>query len=136
MDKLEWNNKMIMDFLDLYEKEPHLWNPSHPMNKNRVEQNETWKRIQEQMTILGYNVTVADIKRKKDSLLASFRGCLTRYKVKNTMKNANGSEEFVKPSWFAFDKMAGFLREKDPWRIPTTDVSKFCVSLFFCVSKL
>lgn len=26
---MEWSNKLILEFLDLYEQEPCIWNPKH-----------------------------------------------------------------------------------------------------------
>lgn len=56
--------------------------------------------------------------------MASFRSCLT--KVKGSTKSGAGSEEVYEPHWFAYHKMASFLRDKDkPKKTINTEVSIF-----------
>nr|CAH7767777.1 unnamed protein product [Callosobruchus chinensis] len=43
--------------------------------------------------------------------MASFRACLN--KVKQSLKSGAGTDEIYKPPWFAYEKMATFLRDKD-----------------------
>lgn len=108
---MEWSNKMTIEFLTLYEHQPIIWNFSHPFHKNRKKVNEAWKRIQEEFSI---HCSVSELKRKKESLMARFRQCLA--KIKESSKNGADPDKVYKPIWFAYEKMASFLRSKDaPW---------------------
>ncbi|KAL7644892.1 UNVERIFIED_CONTAM: hypothetical protein RMT77_004709 [Armadillidium vulgare] len=97
-----WSNELVLQFLDLYENEPILWNPSHYQHKNREEIYDAWKRIRENMNV---DFSVYELKKKKDSLMAAYRTIVNKQKE----KNKNGDEEY-KPIWFAFEKMASFLK--------------------------
>ncbi|KAF0705177.1 MADF domain-containing protein, partial [Aphis craccivora] len=33
---VEWSNELILEFLDLYEQEPCIWNPKHPHHKKQI----------------------------------------------------------------------------------------------------
>jgi hypothetical protein len=67
---MEWSNEMVLTFLDYYGEEPVIWNASHPSHKQRNEVHDAWKRIEEKM---GGEVSVLQLKKKKGSLMASFR---------------------------------------------------------------
>lgn len=59
---MEWSNEVTMEFLDLYENEPVVWNASHPLHKNRNEVYDAWKRIQQK---LGIDLSIPDLKKKE-----------------------------------------------------------------------
>jgi hypothetical protein len=63
---MEWSNGMVLTFLDYYGEEPVIWNASHPSHKKRNEV-DAWNRIEEKM---GGEVSVVQLKKKKDSLMA------------------------------------------------------------------
>ncbi|KAL1496995.1 hypothetical protein ABEB36_008029 [Hypothenemus hampei] len=105
---MEWSNETIMEFLNLYENEPVVWNACHPLHKNRNEVFEGWKRIQQKLSI---DCSVTELKKKKESLMARFRQCLG--KVKQSTKNGAGTDGIYKPVWFAYEKMASFLKNKN-----------------------
>lgn len=130
---MEWSNELILEFLDLYKNEPVIWNPSHNLNKNRNDHHDAWKRIQEQL-LDRTNVTcsINDLKKKKDSLMASYRTCLN--KVKKGSETGNGADEVYKPSWFAYDKMDNFLRERAQSR--DTIYTEVNVVLLFCTNYI
>jgi hypothetical protein len=65
---MEWSNDMVLTFLDYYGEEPVIWNASHPSHKKRNEVHDAWTRIGEKM---GGEVSVVQLKKKKDSLMAS-----------------------------------------------------------------
>lgn len=109
---MDWDSETVLDFLERYENEPIIWNASVPNHKNRNDVYDAWKRIELKM---GQKYSVTELKKKKDSLMASFRACLN--KVRQSLKNGAGTEEVYKPQWFAFEKMAGFLRDKDYQKI-------------------
>lgn len=100
--EMEWSNEMVLTFLDYYEKEPVIWNASHPSHKKRHKVYNAWKRIEEKM---GGEASVAQLKRKKDSLMASFRIITKRIK--------SGRTGVEKPMWFAYEKMTKFFSPKD-----------------------
>lgn len=101
---MEWSNDLVLEFLSFYEGEPAIWNPRDPDHKNRNLVHDAWKRIEEQMS---NKFTVAELKKKRDSLMASFRKLLQ--KVKDTTKTGSGSQNVFKPDWFAFEFMYRFL---------------------------
>ncbi|KAG8264814.1 hypothetical protein J6590_004839 [Homalodisca vitripennis] len=105
---MEWPNELVLDFLQYYENEPVIWNPSHPNHKNRNEIYDAWKRIESKM---GNKFSVTELKKKKDSLMASFRTCLK--KVKESCKSGAGSDDIYKPNWFAYEIMERFLKDKN-----------------------
>ncbi|XP_017768815.1 PREDICTED: uncharacterized protein LOC108556957 isoform X2 [Nicrophorus vespilloides] len=105
---MEWSNDTVMRFLDIYENESIVWDPSHAHHKNRNEVHDAWRRIQADF---GENISITDLKKKKDSLMATFRNCL--YKIKQTARTSTSNEIVYKPSWFAYPKMASFLIHND-----------------------
>jgi hypothetical protein len=76
----DWNNELILEFLELCQAEPTIYDPKHPAHKNKNKVNDAWVRIQRALSV---DVTVAEIRRKKDSLMASFRHHLRRKASKN-----------------------------------------------------
>ncbi|BES88964.1 Alcohol dehydrogenase transcription factor Myb/SANT-like [Nesidiocoris tenuis] len=108
---MEWTNDIVMEFLELYEKEPLLWNPSHPKHKNRDEAHDAWKRIGAR---LDGRYSVSELKKKKESLMASFRTYQRR--IRGSLKGGTGADDIFKPNWFAFETMNRFLTEKDRLR--------------------
>ncbi|KAF5284098.1 hypothetical protein FQA39_LY17109 [Lamprigera yunnana] len=101
---MEWSQEVVFEFLDAYENEPVIWQPGHPQHKNRNCVNDAWLQIKNKLSI---QCTIADLKKKKKSLMASFRP-LCR-KLKASSKTGSGSEDVYKPTWFAFERMERFL---------------------------
>jgi hypothetical protein len=101
---MDWSNERTIKFLRLYELEPVIWNPKEPLHKNRTAVDDAWKRIEASLSI---NCSVQELKRKKESLMASFRPLLN--KVKASIKMRKGTDEVYRPSWFAYETMAKFL---------------------------
>nr|CAH7752474.1 unnamed protein product [Callosobruchus chinensis] len=96
-------------------------------HKNRNDIYDAWKRIEVKM---GHKYTVTELKKKKDSLMASFRACLN--KAKQSLKSGAGTDEIYKPPWFAYEKMATFLRDKNlPRQTRNTDVGTSSLYLTF-----
>lgn len=96
---MSWNNDLVLEFIELYKKEQVLWDPRHPAHRNRSEVSDAWARIQ---LSLGVNCSITDLKKKKESIMTSFRMHLNKKK----------SIEGYQTSWFAFPLMASFLGEK------------------------
>lgn len=101
---MEWAQEDIIQFLKAYETEPCIWNPQHADNKNRKKVNDAWRRVQES---LSFNCSVEELKKKKDSLMASFRTLVT--KQKKLLKSGISADKLPQPRWFAFETMERFL---------------------------
>lgn len=97
---MSWSNDLVLEFLELYRREQHLWDPKHPQHKNRIENNNAWLRIQSSLSI---HCSVVDLKKKKESLMTSFRMHLKR-KLK--------SQDGYSTTWFAYPIMESFLGGK------------------------
>ncbi|XP_049877487.1 uncharacterized protein LOC126374807 isoform X2 [Pectinophora gossypiella] len=97
-----WDHESELHFLEIYKTESVLWEPSHKFYKNRKKLQDAWLRISEQT---GYSVD--ELKRKRDSLMATYRGHLR--KIQTTMKSGLGREHVYEPIWFAFEFMNSFL---------------------------
>lgn len=97
----EWSNNLVLEFLELYAAEPVLYDPKHPYHKSKKMQNNAWQRIQQ-----GFSVAmpVSELKKKKDSLMASFR-----YQMRRKKEAMAIGEPVFKSTWFAFNFMYGFL---------------------------
>jgi hypothetical protein len=102
--QMDWSNEVTLEFLRLYELEPVIWNPKERLHKNRNAVADAWKRIEASLSI---KCSVQELKKKKESLMATFRPLLN--KVKASMKTGKGADEVYRPSWFAFETMAKFL---------------------------
>ncbi len=81
-----------------------LWDPKHPNHIDRIDVNDAWGRISEML-----NIPVADLKKKKNSLMAKLR--MHRRKIKAFQATGSGADDINKPIWFAFDLMNSFLGE-------------------------
>ncbi|KAB7498614.1 hypothetical protein Anas_02881 [Armadillidium nasatum] len=70
----KWNfgqlKKVIKKFLDIYQSEPQILDPDHPLHKNKYEVYDGWIRIKEKMKI---EVSIQDLKKKLESLMAASR---------------------------------------------------------------
>ena len=98
---MEWSNEVIIEFLDLYEGEPVIWNPQNEHHKDKNQVYDAWKRIQSNMSV---ECSLKELKRKKENLMATYRKLAM--KVKNSSRTGAGTNELYKPEWFVFDKMA------------------------------
>ncbi|CAH1996259.1 unnamed protein product [Acanthoscelides obtectus] len=85
---MEWSNETVLQFLDFYEQESLIWKPWLSDHKNRNLVFDAWKRIEKNM---GGKYSVTELKKKKDSLMASFRAC--NNKVKESTKSGAGTED-------------------------------------------
>ncbi|XP_063547989.1 uncharacterized protein LOC134755372 [Cydia strobilella] len=97
---MSWSNDVVLEFLDLYRREQLLWDPKHPHHRNRSEVSDAWLRIQ---TSLSINCSVSDLKKKKESLMTSFRMHWNKKKK---------SQDSYHTTWFAYPMMESFLGGK------------------------
>lgn len=101
---MEWSNEIVLEFLQLYELEPSIWNPKHPNYKIRDIVHDAWNRISKN---LNSNFPIVELKKKKKNLMATYRKLLT--KVRMRRKTRLGADKVYKPKWFAYELMAKFL---------------------------
>ncbi len=66
---MEWSNDVIIEFLDLYEGEPAIWNLQHSDYKDRNKIDGAWKWINEK---LGVECTLHELKKKKENLMPTY----------------------------------------------------------------
>lgn len=97
---MAWTNDTVIEFLDLYKSEQILWDPKNPLHRNRSEINAAWIRIQ---TSFSLNCSISELKKKKESLMTSFR--MHWNKKKKTLGNYH-------TTWFAYPHMESFLSLK------------------------
>ncbi|XP_047531876.1 uncharacterized protein LOC125067367 [Vanessa atalanta] len=97
---MSWTNDVVLEFLDHYRTEQLLWDPKHPLHRNRSEVNDAWRRIQNNLSITS---SIIDLKKKKESLMTSFRLHLNRKKK---------SPNEYRITWFAYPLMESFLGGK------------------------
>jgi hypothetical protein len=45
----DWSIELVLEFLELYQAEPTIYDPKHPAHKNKMKVNDAWMRIK-QMT--------------------------------------------------------------------------------------
>lgn len=109
--------------MDLYKEEDVIWRASNPKHKIRNEVNDAWKRLEIGM---GHAFTIGELKRKKDSLMASFRTCLS--KVKSSRKS--GADEVYRPIWYAYPKIASFLLKDVPKSTSSSEVSSIFTNIY------
>lgn len=96
---MSWNNGVVLEFMELYRREQLLWDPKHPLHRNRSEIIAAWIRIQSSLSI---NCSVIDLKKKKESLMTSFRMHFNKKK----------SQVGYRTTWFAYELMESFLGGK------------------------
>ncbi|RVE44330.1 hypothetical protein evm_011054 [Chilo suppressalis] len=96
---MSWNNDVVLEFVELYRREQLLWDPKHPLHRNRSEIADAWLRIQNSLSI---HCSVLELKRKKESLMTSFRMHCAKKKKHDTYR----------PTWFAYTLMESFLGGK------------------------
>lgn len=102
---MEWTTEMTLEFIELYEKNPVLWDPKHIHHKNRNHLYDAWMSIKADFT---EDVQLDTLKRKKESLMSTYR-ILSR-KVRNSQTTGSGATDIYKPSWFAYQALDRFIR--------------------------
>lgn len=102
---MEWSNDKIIEFLEVFQTEPCLWDTREKAHKNRGAQTDAWRRI---VQVLPFQTTVQDLKKKKESLMGYYRIHLNRYK--KSLKPGAGISDIYITNWFAFDIMHSFLK--------------------------
>lgn len=101
---MDWTDDNVIRLINEYRERQCLWDPATPHYKMMNKKNDAWTDI---ANTLGCDVE--EVKKKMNSLLASFR----RERAKERKKRfASGSDEVVRTStWFAFRHLS-FLLDK------------------------
>lgn len=102
MEKINWSVETTLEFIELYKKKELIWNPRHPKHVDRAATYDSWKEL-----ATHFGLAVLELKRKKDSLLASYRKCKSK---KLSTKGETGWEDY-QPTWFAYEALDQFLGE-------------------------
>lgn len=100
----EWPNDLILEFIDLYGQHSVLWDHENPDRKSRDKIYEAWTSIQ---SGLSTRFDISDLKKKKDSLLASYR--MLRRKFLESQKKSDDGIGTYQPTWFAYQSLDKFL---------------------------
>lgn len=112
-----WNNGLELKFIEVLQSEPIIWDQKHRNYKDKSLNHDAWNRLSEVMEI-----SVPDLKKKKESLFASYRKY--RKMVKDSYKSGCGEDEIYKPTWFAFEAMDSFL---NPGLTPRSTINTTCI---------
>ncbi|XP_053623245.1 uncharacterized protein LOC128682527 [Plodia interpunctella] len=113
-----WTNEETFKFIELYQSSPEIWNPKQKHHKDKVKVNNAWKRMSEEM-----KVTVTELKRKKETLLAAYR--LNHRKVLASYQA--GDDEVFKPPWIYYDALAAFMNNVYECKSTLMSKEDFCV---------
>nr|XP_026483151.1 uncharacterized protein LOC113391404 [Vanessa tameamea] len=100
---MDWTNETVMRFLELYQTHPCIWDPKNRSHKNKTRLSDAWTDIKNK---LAEPCTVQELKKKKESLMAAYRGYRTKIKKSET---PGGKSEVYRPTWFAYSLMDSFL---------------------------
>lgn len=116
----EWTNEQVLEFIELYRAEEALWNPVNKYHKNKNVLADSWERIRKKMCV--EDITVADLKKKKESLMTTFRYHLKKWR--NSLKSGAGADEIYQTNWLAYQSLNSFLGQNyDCKRTIETEVS-------------
>uniref|UniRef100_A0A2A4IZX1 MADF domain-containing protein n=1 Tax=Heliothis virescens TaxID=7102 RepID=A0A2A4IZX1_HELVI len=107
---MSWSNEEIFKFIDLYKKEPSIWNKKHELYKDRTKAQEAWRRLEYAM-----QMPVGELKKKKETLMTAFR--LHHKRVLHSIHTHE--DEVYKPGWTFYEPLKSFL--KDLYDPPSAD---------------
>ncbi|XP_023719509.1 uncharacterized protein LOC111871010 isoform X2 [Cryptotermes secundus] len=111
---MEWTNDSTINFIKAYEKHPVLWDATHCLYKVKPKKTEAWDSIATEL-----NVVVAELKKKMNSLLATYRK--VRQKLTAAGKSGSGADEMDAPNWFAYKAFAFLHNRYQPRRTINTE---------------
>jgi hypothetical protein len=63
---MEWTQKNVTEFIELYKTEAIIWDPKHPMHSNKIKKQDAWEELGKEM-----NRLVNECKKKTENLLSS-----------------------------------------------------------------
>lgn len=115
---MEWPNEDTEQLIDLFREHPILWNSNKSGFKVNAQKSEAWENIAK---IMGKSS--ADVRRKMNSLMASFRReRLKRIRSNNPLLPQEGDQ--IKTTWFGYKKML-FMIESDRYKYYNEDSMKY-----------
>jgi len=53
---MEWSNDEVIEFLQLYEGYPQIWNSRHPDHRNRNIVHDAWKEIENKLRLVFFKI--------------------------------------------------------------------------------
>lgn len=104
---MEWNNGMVLEFLEAYATEPTIWDLRNEDHKRKSLVQAAWQRV---LSRLDWDCTIDDLKKKRDSLMAYYRIHWNKARQCKTTNGAEGTQDYA-TTWFAFETMNRFLGE-------------------------
>lgn len=63
-----WSHKQVSLLIALYRDNPHLYMPKHPLYKNRNARNQALEKIKNELSKLGLESSILEIKNKWNNL--------------------------------------------------------------------
>lgn len=127
---MEWSNEKIQLFIELYEEEPAIWNPKDPGHKSRNNVHDAWTKIKTKFCEgTGESISVEELKKKKENLMATYRKLNT--KVKSSSTSGSGTDDMFKPNWPFYEQMAKFLHGVyKPTKTKSSEVRNYLFNLY------
>jgi len=121
---MEWADEVCLQLINLYKLRPILWDPTDPQYKMVKKKIDFWTEISKEL-----NLNVNEVRKKMDSLLASYRR--ERQREASSGRSGVGTDEIYRSKWYAFEEMK-FLNDKFKPRITkdTVDVSNFIFFIY------
>lgn len=102
---MELTNELTIEFINIYEKYPILWDPMHLNHKNRNYINDAWNDIAKEVRM---DISIEVLKKKKESLMSTYRNLAK--KVRRSETSGSGVQDVYVPSWFAYNAIDRFVR--------------------------
>ena len=117
---MDWSQEKCLLMIEAYHNLRCLWDPTYTNYKNTTHKHDGWVEIANLL-----QCSVDDVKKKMDSLLASYRR--ERQKSIST-KSGSGADCNYKSKWFAFESMHFLLDKYKPRKTLDTNQSEVTVS--------
>lgn len=103
-----WSDSMVLQFLELYEKNECLWNPKLDEYKFKEARERALEAIVQEIEIP--NLTILDIKNKIKSIRTTYKRELTSV-LKSNQDASNSRGKNYEPKLFWFKKADSFLHD-------------------------
>ncbi|KAG8317535.1 hypothetical protein J6590_024761 [Homalodisca vitripennis] len=100
MAELKWSGKQVIEFFNLFQNYPCLWDVSSQDYLNRNVKETAYNKLLENVMNAGMPATVELLKKKIKSLRDTYRKELN--KIQKSVKSGAGANEVYKPKlvWF------------------------------------
>ncbi|XP_054268777.1 uncharacterized protein LOC128990436 [Macrosteles quadrilineatus] len=101
MAELKWSGKQIIDFLNLFQDYPCLWDVTAKDYLNRSVKEAAYSELLQNLDDVGMPATVEQVKKKVKSLRDTYRKELS--KIKKSQESDAGTSKIYKPKlvWFS-----------------------------------